>query len=98
MWVVTPFLIAVPTSFYLRALDRFEKKPARYIVAAFLWGAVPVVFLAILSQMTLGLPIKALLSEKSLDAKLIRAGFFAPITEEALMSGAVARHSAEGVA
>ena len=92
MWAITPLLVAVPTYFYLRALrgvDRFEREPARYVLAAFGWGAVPAVLLAIIAQLILGLPIEAAFGGESLGARLVESSVFAPLTEETLKAAAV---------
>lgn len=105
MWAITPLLVAVPTYFYLRALrsiDRFEREPARYVLAAFFWGAVPAVLLAIASQLILGLPVEAAFGGESLGARLVESSIFAPLTEETLKAVAVAliflfrRHEFDG--
>ena len=93
MWAITPLLVAVPTYFYLRALrsiDRFEREPARYVLAAFGWGAAPAVLLAILAQLILGLPVEAIFGSESLGARLVESSIFAPLTEEILKATAVA--------
>lgn len=93
MWAITPLLVAVPTYFYLRALrslDRFEREPARYVFAAFSWGAVPAVLLAVVAQLILGLPVEAVFGGESLGARLVESSVFAPLTEEILKAVAVA--------
>lgn len=93
LWLATPWLVALPTFFYLRALrglDRFEREPERYVLAAFVWGAIPAVLLAVMAQFILGLPVEALLGRESLGAALLEAGVLAPVTEETLKAGAVA--------
>lgn len=63
--MIMPFLTAIltaaiPTAIYsllLWWLDRYEKEPLPLIVAAFLWGAVPAIALAILIEMVVVMPL-----------------------------------------
>lgn len=76
-------LIAVPTFIYaaiVRRMDRFETEPVRYVVAAFVWGAVPAAILALIAQLVLAVPAVALFGEGGATA--ITTSVFAPITEE----------------
>jgi protease PrsW len=92
-FLVTVVAVAVPTYFYMRAvrgIDRYEKEPTRYLVAAFLWGAVPAVVVGIIVELILGLPVEAILGEKSLSGQFIDTAIIAPAVEEILKAGAVA--------
>jgi RsiW-degrading membrane proteinase PrsW (M82 family) len=87
---VTLSLLAglLPTLVYVGLLywaDRYEKEPARLLAAAFLWGAVPAVLVAITVRLFFQLPID-LLGPGALEA--VRAGLVVPLVEEAL-KGAV---------
>ena len=67
---------AIPTAIYsmlLWWLDRYEKEPVWLIVAAFLWGALPAIMLAIVSGLALRQPLAR--SPLGLDAT-------APLIEE----------------
>lgn len=74
----------------VRGIDRFEKEPARYLVAAFLWGAAPAVLLSLVFQLILSVPVSLILGEESLGSALFGASIAAPVTEEILKGVAVA--------
>lgn len=64
-------------------LDRWEREPFPLLLAAFLWGAVPSILFALVSQLILGaVPTGAEGSEVSLTSELYDASFIAPLTEE----------------
>jgi RsiW-degrading membrane proteinase PrsW (M82 family) len=89
--LLSALLIAIPTWFYarwVRGVDRFEKEPAKYLIAAFLWGALPAAFLALISQLILSVPTAALAGEEGTN--LITVVIYAPITEELFKGLAVA--------
>jgi protease PrsW len=91
--LVTIIAVAVPTFFYLRAIDsidRYEKEPTRYRVATFLWGAVPAILLGIVIEVILGKPVALLLGRNSLGTQFINTAIIPPIVEEILKAGAVA--------
>jgi RsiW-degrading membrane proteinase PrsW (M82 family) len=51
---------AIPTAFYsmlLWWLDRYEKEPLPLILAAFLWGALPAIALAVVFELVLAAPL-----------------------------------------
>jgi RsiW-degrading membrane proteinase PrsW (M82 family) len=73
----------------VRGIDRFEQEPARYLVAAFLWGAAPAVLLALIFQLILSIPVSLILGEESLGSALFGASIAAPVTEEILKGAAV---------
>jgi RsiW-degrading membrane proteinase PrsW (M82 family) len=92
-FLVTLVAVALPTYLYLRvvsSVDRYEKEPTRYLVAAFLWGAIPAITVGIIIELILGLPVSLVLGEKSLGGELISSAFIAPVVEEILKGGAVA--------
>lgn len=60
--------------------DRFEKEPLGLIGAAFIWGALPTVILALFAQVPTEFLLSALLGERAGDA--ISSVFVAPFTEE----------------
>jgi RsiW-degrading membrane proteinase PrsW (M82 family) len=89
--LLSALLIAIPTWFYarwVRSVDRFEIEPAKYLIAAFLWGAIPAAFLALISQLILAVPTVALAGEESTN--LLTVVVYAPVTEELFKGLAVA--------
>jgi RsiW-degrading membrane proteinase PrsW (M82 family) len=64
MNVLTAILAAaIPTAFYsllLWWLDRYEKEPLALILAAFWWGALPAIALAVIFELVLAVPLSAL--------------------------------------
>lgn len=89
--LLSALFIAIPTWFYarwVRSVDRFEKEPAKYLIAAFVWGAIPAAFLALVLQLVLAVPTAAILGEES--ANILTVVVYAPITEELFKGLAVA--------
>jgi RsiW-degrading membrane proteinase PrsW (M82 family) len=68
--------------------DRYEKEPWPLLAAAFVWGAVPSIILALIFELVLDVPIKALV-EPGLAYQLIGSSLVAPIVEEAVKGLAV---------
>ncbi|HXF69815.1 MAG TPA: PrsW family intramembrane metalloprotease [Thermoflexus sp.] len=64
-------------SLFVWWLDRYEKEPKRLIFAAFFWGMLPAVVLAVLAEVALEPPI-----EEGLFRDLITGSLIAPIAEE----------------
>ncbi|MEB3338768.1 MAG: PrsW family intramembrane metalloprotease [Leptolyngbyaceae bacterium] len=92
-FLVTAVLIAIPTYFYawlVRSIDRFEKEPAPYLIAAFLWGALPAVIAGLILQLLFNIPVELLLGANSLGGQVITTAITAPVTEELLKGAAVA--------
>ncbi|MCS7059564.1 MAG: PrsW family intramembrane metalloprotease [Anaerolineae bacterium] len=92
-FLFTVGLVGLMTLMYFRVvqgIDRFEKEPTRYVVAAFLWGAAPAVLIALVLQLILSLPLTLILGEDSLASALVGASIIAPITEELVKGAAVA--------
>jgi RsiW-degrading membrane proteinase PrsW (M82 family) len=90
VWL-SALVVALPTYFYarlVRGVDRFEREPDRYLVAAFIWGALPAALLALIVQVVFGLPIAVLLGEEA--SQSIGAIVLAPISEELFKGLAVA--------
>jgi len=74
----------LPTLLYVGALywaDRYEKEPARLLAAAFLWGALPALLVAVVVRLFFRLPVD-LLGPNAIEA--VRAGLVTPLIEEAL--------------
>ncbi len=62
MSTISAFLAAaIPTTIYtllLWWLDRYEKEPLPLILAAFLWGALPAIALAVFFELVLSAPLE----------------------------------------
>lgn len=72
----------IPTIVYawtLRWFDRYEKEPVGLVAAAFAWGALPAVILALIGEMLADVPL-ALFSASS--ARLMSSSAVAPVAEE----------------
>src|SRR3954453_1049746 len=78
LMALVPVLIIVPTFLWL---DRYEAEPVRYIVFAFLWGALVAVVGGFLLN-TFGL--KLLVESRWTDPLETGAVYLAPVTEETL--------------
>ncbi len=79
----------MPTLLYVGGLywlDRYEKEPKRLLSAAFVWGAIPSVLLAVAAQLFFRLPPN-LIGPQVLEA--VRLGLVAPLLEEALKGAVV---------
>ena len=79
----------VPALIYVGALywmDRYEKEPRRLLAAAFVWGAIPALALALAAELFFQLP-PDLIGPRALEA--IRLGLVAPVLQEALKGAAV---------
>ena len=79
----------VPTLAYTGALfwfDRYEKEPARLLAAAFAWGAIPALLVAIVVRIFFELPPE-LAGQEAVEA--MRFGLVSPLVEEALKGAAV---------
>lgn len=68
--------------------DRYEKEPLPLLVAAFIWGAVPSIVLALIMQLALDVPITAI-SPDTLTYTLLGASVVAPLTEEGVKAMAL---------
>ncbi len=87
--VVAGLLLAVlaavvPSLVYVGALywtDRYEKEPKNLLAAAFLWGAIPAVVMALVVELFFSLP-PDLIGPQALEA--VRLGLVAPVLQEAL--------------
>ena len=72
-----------PVLFYVALIywvDQYEKEPWWLLSAAFLWGAIPAVLLAIFFNTVLSLPLYTFFSEGAAD--LASGGAIAPVVEE----------------
>lgn len=92
-FLFTAILVAIPTFIYIlivSSIDRFEKEPMRYLIGAFLWGAIPAVVAGIILQLILQVPVELIFGAKSVGGQLVSAAVNAPVTEEILKGAAVA--------
>ncbi len=81
----------VPMLFYAVVFwwfDRYEKEPLPLLIAAFIWGAVPSIILALIMQLILDIPITAI-SPDPLTYTLLGASVAAPLTEEGVKAAAL---------
>ena len=81
----------VPVFLYiliLWGLDRYEKEPSLLLIAAFVWGAIPSVILALIMQVALDVPIVAI-SPNQLTYDLLGSSVVAPLTEEVVKAAAL---------
>jgi protease PrsW len=72
----------------LWGLDRYEKEPSLLVIAAFVWGAVPSILLALMMQIVLDVPVVAV-SANQLTYELLGSSVVAPLTEEAVKAAAL---------
>lgn len=80
------FLSFGPMILYAMALwwfDRYEKEPLPLLIAAFLWGAIPSIILALIFEIILDVPIVAI-SPNQLTYDLLGASVVAPLAEESV--------------
>ncbi len=73
----------IPTIIYIAIIywvDRYEKEPMWLLTAAFLWGAIPAVIVALIFNGIFGVPFYLLLNEQAASA--LTASFIAPLVEE----------------
>ncbi|HEY3341676.1 MAG TPA: PrsW family intramembrane metalloprotease [Anaerolineae bacterium] len=90
---MTIIAVAIPTFLYVRiinGIDRYEKEPARYLLGAFLWGALPAVIAGILIELILDVPVALVLGDNTLGGQMISTALIPPVVEEILKAGAVA--------
>jgi len=80
---VVPALVYVGTLYWL---DRYEKEPQRLLAAAFVWGAIPSVVMALAVELFFRLP-PDLIGPHALEA--VRLGLVAPVLQEGLKGAAV---------
>ncbi|MCX6031693.1 MAG: PrsW family intramembrane metalloprotease [Chloroflexi bacterium] len=77
------FATAIPTALWTRLVwwcDRYEREPLPLLTAAFLWGAIPAVILAVVAEGIFGVPFGGLGNE--LVSDVISSGGIAPVVEE----------------
>ncbi|MGC9521457.1 MAG: PrsW family intramembrane metalloprotease [Anaerolineae bacterium] len=77
----------VPVLLYATVLwwfDRYEKEPLGLLTAAFLWGAIPSIVLALILQIAFDAPLTVVRDSSQLTYELLGASVVAPLTEEAV--------------
>ncbi len=76
------FLAAIlPTIFLVWLIwlgDRYEREPTGLLIAAFVWGALPAIFVALLAELIAGAPF----GTETLGDSLVQAAMIAPPVEE----------------
>lgn len=77
--IVTAIVPTIIYSILLWWLDRYEKEPLHLLFAAFFWGAIPAIALAVLFEFILAIPFE----HSPLGPHMTRLGI-APIVEEPL--------------
>lgn len=73
----------IPTLFYVAVIywfDRYEKEPFWLLAAAFLWGAIPSIFISLLFNTLLSIPFELLVEGGAAEA--LSAALVAPPVEE----------------
>jgi RsiW-degrading membrane proteinase PrsW (M82 family) len=81
---ITILAIAAPTFIYawlVRRVDRYEREPTKYLVFAFLWGAVPAIVIGLVLELILQIPVQTLLGDGT-AGQLAEAAVIAPVVEE----------------
>ncbi|MBN1316724.1 MAG: PrsW family intramembrane metalloprotease [Anaerolineales bacterium] len=75
----------IPTILYagfIYWLDRHEKEPWWLLLLSFVWGAVPAVIAALISQILLDIPTTWVLDASSQAYQILGSSIWAPVTEE----------------
>lgn len=91
-FLTTAIFVAIPTMLYIRIvgnIDRFEKEPTIYLVAAFLWGALPAIVAGIILEVLLDIPVHLVLGE-GIRGQFVSDAVTGPTIEEILKSAALA--------
>ncbi len=81
MFLLSLLGATIPTIFLVWLIwwaDRYEREPARLLVSAFLWGAIPAILLALMTELILALPI----NETLFWGQVASVAVIAPIVEE----------------
>ena len=81
MFLLSLLGATIPTIFLVWLIwwaDRYEREPARLLVSAFLWGAIPAILLALMTELILALPI----NETRFWGQVASVAVIAPIVEE----------------
>ena len=78
--VLAAVVPAVAYSLVIWWVDRYEKEPWRLLTVAFVWGAIPAIFVSFIAEGLLSIPISPLLGEAA--GQFIAASGVAPVVEE----------------
>ncbi len=81
MFLLSLLGATIPTIFLVWLIwwaDRYEREPARLLIAAFVWGALPAIVLAVITELLLSMPI----DETVLWGRLTSVAVIAPVVEE----------------
>ncbi|MSP14215.1 MAG: PrsW family intramembrane metalloprotease [Chloroflexi bacterium] len=81
VFVISLLASLIPTVIYVRILlwfDKYEEEPIWLSVLAFLWGALPSIFLTLQGEKIFGMSFQSL----GFNARLVQASAQAPIIEE----------------
>jgi RsiW-degrading membrane proteinase PrsW (M82 family) len=84
--VLAAVLALVPTMLYailIWWLDRYEKEPLPLLGVAFLWGALPAIILALILELSVGVPLEQIIISEQ-TREFTEASLIAPIVEEAV--------------
>lgn len=104
-FVIGALVACIPAPFYIALalwLDRFEPEPPRYLIAAFLWGAIVAVFFALFLN-TFNTIVFAVLFQNAALAQVAGSVISAPLVEESskafflLLMFFFARHEFDGI-
>ena len=79
--VLAAVIPAVVWALFVWWCDRYEHEPAGLVVATFLWGAVPAIFLSLVAEGATGASLRFLTGGTS--SQLLEIGLIAPAVEEA---------------
>jgi len=82
----------IPTALYVLIvwwLDRYEKEPLRLLAAAFIWGALPAVVLAVAAETVTSASVAAMVSLSQGASEVVDASIIAPVVEEVVKGGAL---------
>lgn len=80
--IIVGIIPAILYSGFIYWLDRHEKEPWWLLLLAFLWGAVPAVITALISQILLDVPTTWVLDTSSQAYEILGSSVWAPVTEE----------------
>lgn len=82
----------VPTGLYVLAvwwLDRYEKEPLHLLAAAFIWGALPAIVVALILELVTDASIASIVTLSQGTSDVLNASVVAPVVEEVVKAGAV---------
>ena len=83
MLIPSVLISLLPALFYIAIVywfDRYEKEPWWLLSAAFLWGAIPAIILAVIGELIVELPLSFLMTETG--AENVSITFIGPLIEE----------------